>query len=68
MKILINTYRMFDGTTYDIAVSTDVLRFVGSRCADGKYIQGKFYMQVKPSSFTDYKVLFQTIDEDAQEV
>jgi cyclopropane fatty-acyl-phospholipid synthase-like methyltransferase len=68
MKILTNAYRKFDGTTYDVAVSIDVLRFIGRRRADGKYIQGKFYMQVNPSSFIDSKVLFQTTDEDAQEV
>jgi hypothetical protein len=54
---------MFDGTTYDVAVSTDGLRFVGSRNADGTYIQGKFYMRVKPSSFIDSHILFQAGEE-----
>lgn len=68
MKILVNVYGAFDVTICTVVVSIDGLMLVGNRYIDGKYTQHKIYIPVKPSSFTDSKVLFQTIDEDAQEV
>jgi hypothetical protein len=68
MKILVKHYSGNQGVISDIGSFTDRTVFVASRLPNGHYVRSIVYPTTQPPMFIGSTILFQTTDEDAQEV